>query len=158
MIATGVRRFWPALIGLIVVATFQLLVYHWLPPYGADAWSRKYKDDTLQHYRDELAQTPPEQRHFLPATEEEALAIRKKLFIEKNRRHVAAYEWLLTTAALICATATFVAAAQWRSTLAQDRPAADEEAEGELEGVDDEPNAEGPRAEGPADGEPSTPV
>jgi hypothetical protein len=158
VMATRVRRFRPALIGLIVVATFQLLVYHWLTPYGADAWSRKFKDDTLQHYRDELAQTPPERRHFLPATEEEALAIRKKLFIEQNRRHVATYEWLLTIAALACATTTFVAAAQWRRSLAPDHPAAEEEAEGEPEGVDDERNAADPRAGGPANEEPSTTV
>ncbi len=111
--AVGARRLWPGLIGLIVVATFQLLVYHWLP-LGADAWSRKYKDDTLQHYHEAIDRTPPELHHQLPATEKEALAIRKRLFIEEHRRRFVAYEWALTVAALISATATFVTAARRR--------------------------------------------
>jgi hypothetical protein len=113
LMAAGARSLWPGVVGLIVIATFQLLVYHWLP-LGADSWSRKYKEETVQYYREAVARTPPEFRDRIPATEADALALRKANFIREHRQQFAAYEWILTIAALASAAAVFVAAGRWR--------------------------------------------
>ena len=109
IVAAGMKRLWPGVIGLIVVGCFQLCSYHWLIV-SADAWTRKWKDDAIAYNRKVLAQTAPEYRHLVP-TVEEALDLRFELFLEEHRPY-APWEWGLTIFALISATVTFAAAAK----------------------------------------------
>lgn len=94
--------------GLIVVATLQVTVYHWLDV-PADAWSLKLEADTRLVYREALRQIPPEHRSALPATEEEALALRYRNFVSAHRRY-APWEWAATLLALGASVQVFVAA------------------------------------------------
>ncbi|MCG3130035.1 MAG: hypothetical protein FLDDKLPJ_00782 [Phycisphaerae bacterium] len=94
--------------GLIVVATLQVTVHHWLD-IPADAWSLKLEADTRRVYREAVRQTPPEHRSALPATEEEALALRYRNFVSAHRRY-APWEGAATLLALGAAVQIFVAA------------------------------------------------
>ncbi len=105
--ATGARRLWPGLVGLVVVGCFQVTVFHWLNP-PADAWVKKLRDDTILHHRDAVAQTPPEYADQLP-TLDQALTIRFENFV-KQHHHMAPYEWGVTILALWATLATFAAA------------------------------------------------
>jgi len=109
IVAVGSSRWWPGVAGLIVMACLQVTAYHWLAV-GADAWTRKYKDETIAYYQNAVRETPPEHRHLLPATVDEALELRLPYFIQEQRPY-RPYEWGATVLALIAAGLTFYAAA-----------------------------------------------
>jgi|GEM_PF-659666 len=107
--ATQSKRLWPGTCAVIVVACFQLTVYHWLP-LSADSWTRKWIDDTIAYRNKALAQTPPEQRDQIP-TRDEAIQMR---FANFRREHApfAPYEWALTIVGCLAAAHLFFAAAR----------------------------------------------
>jgi len=109
LLASGQPRWRLGVGGLIVVACFQMTVYHWLQ-LGTDTWSRKYKDETVQVYKKTLRETTPELHHHLPKDVEEALALRLPHFIERQRKY-RPYEWGLTVLALVSAGLTVWAGA-----------------------------------------------
>ncbi|MBU0716650.1 MAG: GNAT family N-acetyltransferase [Planctomycetes bacterium] len=112
ILATGVRHLWPGVIGLIVVACFQLCSYHWLIQ-SADAWTRKWKEDAIVYREKVLSETPSEYRHLIPSVDE-ALELRLAEF-RKDHQPYTPWEWSLTIAALLTTVATFAAAASTRS-------------------------------------------
>jgi len=105
--AVGIRRLWPGVVALLVVACFQLTVFHWLG-LPADNWSRKLKAETMAFHADAVKQTPPAFRDQLP-TLEQALALRFENF-RKEHRKFAPCEWSLTILALLAVAATVLAA------------------------------------------------
>lgn len=115
--AAGWRRLWSGVAGLIVVACLQLTVYHWLP-LGADAWSRRLKEDTISHHSKALAKTPPELLDQLP-TQDEAVHMRFEFFREEQRR-TAPMEWAVTILALLSASYIFVLSAARSGPYARD--------------------------------------
>lgn len=118
--------------GLIVVATLQVTVYHWLDV-PADAWSLKLEADTRLVYRDALRQTPPEHRSALPATEEEAVALRYRNFVSAHRRY-APWEWAATLLALGASVQIFVVAGRGDRLGASARRVEDEQVIREVAG------------------------
>ncbi len=110
LVATGFPRWRAGVIGLVVVACLQVTVYQWLS-IGTDAWSRTYKDDAVAYYEKAVRETPPEHRHLLPATVDDALALGLPDFIQDQRSY-RPYEWGATILALLSAGLTFYAAAR----------------------------------------------
>ena len=108
VMAVGLRRLWPGLIGVMVMATFQLLVYQWMP-LGADAWTRKYRDGALQYHRNVVAATPPELLYQVP-TREEALELGRREFIKTHWRGTASLEWVLAITGVASASILFAGA------------------------------------------------
>jgi len=107
LVAAGMPRWRWGVAGLIVVACFQMTVYHWLT-LGSDSWSRRYKDQTIEHYEEAVRNTPPAQRNRLPKDVDEALALRLPNFI-KEQQKFRPYEWAVTILSLL--SAVLVAAA-----------------------------------------------
>ncbi len=109
IIAAGMKRLWPGVIGLIIIGCFQLYSYHWLTV-SADSWTRKWKSDAIAYNEKVVSRTAPEYRFLVPNIEE-ALQMRFEVFLREHRRY-APWEWGLTIFALVAATVTFAAAAR----------------------------------------------
>ncbi|MFQ5462900.1 MAG: hypothetical protein ACE5E5_09770 [Phycisphaerae bacterium] len=107
-----VKRLRAPLCGLLIVATAQVLVYHWMP-LSADAWTRKFRDAAIQYHENVLAQTPPELLDQVP-TRTEALALGKRAFIQRHWQRTARWEWAVTILALASAGGVFAALSSTR--------------------------------------------
>ena len=110
MAAAAWRRFWPGVIALVLVGSFQLTVHDWLAE-PADSWSKIWLADTLSFHEKAVAETPPELRHELP-TREQAIQMRFKSFL-KEHTSFAVLEWGLSV--LACLATGFLIRAAWQA-------------------------------------------
>ena len=99
------RRFWPAVLMLLVVATAQLTWPSWLQ---AEAGQLAALERQAELYEQGRAAVPPGQRAEFPDLKERFEAGRHQ--IRQARAKTVGYEWLVTILALVATVATAAAA------------------------------------------------
>ncbi len=99
------RRFWPAVLMLLVVATAQLTWPSWLQ---AETGQLAALERQAQLYEQTIATLPQQQRADLPDLKEQFEAGRHQIL--QARAKTVGYEWLVTILALVGTVATAAAA------------------------------------------------